>query len=42
LSRRMKNPRIRVDMMPKDIDGVSLAPLGLASVRELWLEYDLA
>jgi cytochrome P450 len=42
LSRRMKNPRIRVDKMPKDIDGTSLAPLGLGSVRELWLEYDLA
>jgi pulcherriminic acid synthase len=42
LNRRMKNPRIRVDRMPKDIDGVSLAPVGLGSVRELWLEYDLA
>ena len=42
LSRRMKNPRIRLDKMPKDIDGKSLAPIGLGSVRELWLEYDLA
>jgi pulcherriminic acid synthase len=42
LSRHMKNPRISVDSMPKDIDGVSLAPVGLGSVRALWLEYDLA
>jgi pulcherriminic acid synthase len=41
LARRMKNPRIRVSDMPKDIDGVSLAPMGLISVRELWLDYDL-
>jgi cytochrome P450 len=42
LARRLKNPRIRVEDMPKDIDGVSLAPMGLISVRELWLDYDLA
>lgn len=41
LSKHLKNPRIRVDLMPKDIDGESLAPIGLISVRELWLEYDL-
>jgi cytochrome P450 len=38
----MKRPRIREDKMPKDIDGVSPAPMGVVSVRDLWLEYDLA
>ncbi len=42
LWRHMKNPRIRVESMAKDIDGVSLAPIGLGSIRELWLDYDLA
>ena len=28
--------------MPKDIDGKSPAPMGIISVRELWLEYDLS
>jgi cytochrome P450 len=42
LAQRLKNPRINVAKMPKDIDGKSLAPIGLASIRELWLEYDLA
>ena len=41
LHKHMKNPRINVDKMPKDIDGKSLAPIGLVSVRELWLDYDL-
>lgn len=41
LASRMKNPRIARSLMPKDIDGESLAPIGLGSVRELWLEYDL-
>lgn len=41
LRRRLNNPRINVDKMPKDIDGKSLAPTGLVSVRELWLDYDL-
>jgi cytochrome P450 len=41
LMKHMKNPRIRVEMMPKDIDGESLAPIGLISVRELWIDYDL-
>lgn len=41
LARHMKNPRIRVEDMPKDIDGTSLAPIGLSSVRALWLDYDL-
>jgi len=42
LSRTMKNPRINRDRMPKDIDGVSLAPIGINKTRELWLDYDLA
>ncbi len=36
-----KNVRINVDRMPKDIDGKSLAPIGLRSIRELWLDFDL-
>ena len=39
---RMKNPRISEDKMPKDIDGKSPAPMGIISVRQLWLEYDLS
>ena len=39
---RMKNPRINEDKMPKDIDGTSPAPMGIVSVRQLWLDYDLA
>jgi hypothetical protein len=27
--------------MKKDIDGVSLAPIGLGAIRELWLDFDL-
>lgn len=41
LNKRMKNPRINVDKMPKDIDG-SLAPTGIISMRGVWLDYDLA
>lgn len=41
LNARMKNPRINVERMPKDIDGASLAPIGIISMRELWLDYDL-
>ena len=37
---RMKNPRICEDRMPKDIDNISPAPMGIVSVRELWLEFD--
>jgi len=33
--------RIARDRMPTDLDGVSLAPIGLGSIRELWLEFDL-
>ncbi len=37
----MKNPRINVERMPKDIDGVSLRPMGLVSVGTLWIDFDL-
>lgn len=40
LMRHLRNARIAVDRMPKDIDGVSLAPIGLGSIRELWLDLD--
>ena len=39
---RVPNVRIATDRMPKDIDGDSLAPIGLGSIRELWLEFDLS
>jgi pulcherriminic acid synthase len=42
LRHRLKNPRINMDKMPKDPDGKSLVPSGLVSVRELWLDFDLA
>jgi pulcherriminic acid synthase len=38
---RLKNPRIATARMPKDIDGTSLRPIGLQSVRQVWVEYDL-
>ncbi len=38
---RLNNPRINRERMPKDIDGESLAPIGLVSVRELYIDYDL-
>ena len=38
----MNNPRINVARMPKDLDGESLAPMGIVTVRELWLDYDLS
>ena len=41
LNKRMKNPRINVEKMPKDIDG-NLAPTGIISMRGVWLDYDLA
>ena len=37
----LKNPRINTDMQPRDIDGEKFAPIGLISVRELWIDYDL-
>ena len=41
LLKHLKNPRINVGRMPRDIDGESLRPIGLISVRELHLDYDL-
>ncbi len=41
LNARLKNPRINFDKQPKDIDGKSLAPIGLISVRELHVDYDV-
>ena len=38
----MKNVAIVEDRMPKDIDGVSLAPIGRGAVNELWLEVEKA
>ena len=28
---------IDAERMPKDIDGISLAPIGLGAIRSLWL-----
>jgi cytochrome P450 len=39
---RLRNVRLNRERMPKDIDGISLRPMGLNSVRELWLDVDLA
>ncbi len=33
--------KIAVDRMPTDIDGVSLAPIGLGAIRALWLDVEL-
>ena len=41
LASKLKNVRINIERMPKDIDGISLAPIGLGSIRELWIDYDL-
>ena len=41
LCEHMKNPRINVERMPKDIDGASLRPMGLISVGALWIDFDL-
>lgn len=38
IARRTSDVRIAVDKMPKDIDGVSLAPVGLGAIRSLWLD----
>lgn len=43
----MPNVRLAVDRMPKDplpdaAGSEALAPIGLGSIRELWLEFDLA
>ena len=40
LLRHMKNPRIREDLMPRDIDGERPAPMGIMTVRKLWLEFE--
>ena len=40
LNAKMINPTINLDKMPKDIDGLSLAPIGLGSIRELWIDFD--
>lgn len=42
LAKYLKNPRVNRARMPKDIDGVSLAPIGINKVRELWIDYDIA
>lgn len=42
LLKNMRNPRLNTERMPKDIDGVSLAPTGIVSTREVWVDYDLA
>ncbi len=41
LSRRLRDVRIAVEKMPKDIDDTSLAPIGLGSIRNLWLDVEL-
>jgi pulcherriminic acid synthase len=42
LRQRLASVAIDVERMPKDIDGVSLAPIGLGAIRELWLTVELA
>ncbi len=41
LLEHMHNPRINTERMPKDIDGVRLAPIGLGAIRELWIDYEM-
>ncbi len=41
LLKHMSNPRLNTSRMPKDVDGVSPAPMGIVSTRELWVDYDL-
>ena len=41
LETAFKNVSINYDLMPKDIDRVSLAPIGLGSIRELWLDFEI-
>ena len=40
LQQTLRNVRISTARMPKDIDA-SLAPIGLGSIRELWVEFDI-
>ncbi|MFM8713428.1 MAG: cytochrome P450, partial [Actinomycetota bacterium] len=42
MSKRVKNVAIVEDRMPKDIDGVTLAPIGLGAINELWLQFEKA
>ena len=41
LMETMKNPRLNLERMPKDIDGSSIAPMGIVSERAVWIDYDL-
>jgi len=41
LAEHLLDVRIAEDRMPKDIDGVSLAPIGLGAIRALWLDVEL-
>ncbi len=41
LAKHFKNPRINVERMKKDIDGKSLVPIGLISVRDLWIDFEV-
>ncbi len=41
LNATMRNVRIATERMPADRDSRGLAPIGLGSVRELWLQFDL-
>ena len=42
IAERIRDPQIVVERMPKDIDGVTLAPIGLGAIKELWLSFDPA
>jgi pulcherriminic acid synthase len=42
LMSRLRDVRIAEDRMPTDIDGISLAPIGLGAIRSLWLDVELA
>jgi pulcherriminic acid synthase len=41
LAAHLNDVRIAEDQMPKDIDGISLAPIGLGAIRALWLDVEL-
>ncbi|MFT7221039.1 MAG: cytochrome P450 [Candidatus Azotimanducaceae bacterium] len=40
LIERLKNARIVEEKMPKDINSTLSAPMGISSVRALWIEFD--
>jgi cytochrome P450 len=42
LATSMRDPQIVVERMPKDLDGETLAPIGLGSIRELWISFEPA